>query len=222
MLFAHHRESYYQVTFPDTEFVDHLKFYAHAQKSNRDYYRAARLYRIDEVPADGRTVMQQTELSSTILSSFNSNEINLNSARVKKLLPVVKNEDDQPLVIDSVAGFQVKHYIVAELEKGNSYAIYFGDERMGFPAYDLRYFREKVPRQPPVIRAGKRNDTAKEKVSAGVLADTTPGSSRVKAKAIASSSATPWYENKLFTWIAIGTVILLLGIMTVRMLKEMG
>ncbi len=108
--------SYVRITFADSQYVDHLRFHVHAKK-NSDYYRPASLFELTEIKTDSGTIVEENPIAATILSSMNDNEINLATRRVKTLLLRIRNDDNQPLIIDSVEAVQVKNYLVAELER---------------------------------------------------------------------------------------------------------
>lgn len=210
------KQSFINITFADSQYVDHLRFNISTKKKGKDYYRAAQLYEIVERMENGKKVTREIPISTTILGSVNANEINLGMLRVKRLQLRIENGDDQPLIIDSVQAFQVKHYLVAELEKSNSYVLRFGNDSIFSPVYDLQYFKAKIPQAPPVINSGKRKDISSQKISPatmkGIVAD---------KKAAAQIKDDGIFKDKRVIWGAIGAVVLLLGFMTTKMLKEM-
>jgi hypothetical protein len=206
------KQSFVQISFADSQYVDHLRFSISTKNKSGDYYRAASLYQLIETQ-DGKK--EQVFISSTILSSVNANEINLGRMRVKEMVLIINNDDDRPLLIDTVRAFQVKHYLVANLEKGNKYCIRFGNDSIPAPVYDLAYFKDKIPAKPDVIKSGKRKDISAKRISAIAL-------QKKKAEAAAATHlGDSLFKDKRVIWAAIGLVILLLGVMTMRMLKEM-
>jgi hypothetical protein len=209
------KQTYLKISFPDSQYVDHLRFYLHTKKAGKDYYRSAFLYELQSVTNNGKTETDQYPITRTVFSSLNDNEINLGRKRVKELLLIIENGDDQALVVDSVAGFQVKHYIVAELEKGSSYILRFGDRQLSTPDYDLKYFKEKIPAAPTIIYCGKRKDIAAQKVTVEVMKKIATAAQKAKVESYSV------FKDKRFIWGAIAAVILLLGFMTMKMLKEM-
>ncbi|CAN5894413.1 hypothetical protein BH11BAC7_BH11BAC7_11330 [soil metagenome] len=198
------KQSYIRISFADSQYVDHLRFAISARNKSGDYYRAASLYQIVETTIAGVEKEREAFISSTILSSVNANEINLGRMRVKNLMLRINNDDNQPLIVDVVNAFQVKHYLVAELEKKNQYFIRFGNDSIPAPVYDLAYFKDKIPAKPEIIKSGIRKDIAGKRIIP-------------KAERLGESL----FKDKRIIWFAIGIVILLLGLMTMRMLKEM-
>lgn len=54
----------------------------------------------------------------------------------------IQNGDDQPLTVDSVKAFVRKYCLIAELKKGVSYALTYGDPQAAFPQYDLSFSKQ--------------------------------------------------------------------------------
>lgn len=202
------KQSYIRIAFTDSQYVDHLRFNIITRNKSGDYYRAASLYQIVETTEAGIKKEREEFISSTILSSVNANEINLGRMRVKNLVLRINNDDNQPLIVDVVHAFQVKHYLVAELEKKNQYFIRFGNDSISSPVYDLTYFKDKIPARPEIIKSGIRKDISEKRIVAG---------QNDKHVGLGDNL----FKDKRVIWIVIGIVILLLGFMTMKMLKDM-
>lgn len=121
------------------------------------------------------------------------------SAKTSELLVKIYNGDNPPLQIDSVAVFQANQQLVAQLEKDKAYFILTGNATAGKPDYDLAFFKDSISSQRPEIRVGP---VIKTPVPAAVQ--------------------TGMGNNKLLLWVIIGTVLLILLVLTVRMSKEVG
>lgn len=209
------KESYVRINFPEDEYVDHVRFSISTKKKGKDYYRAAALYEVVERNVNGKKITEEIPVGTTILSSVNENEINLSTERVRALVLRISNEDNQPLIVDSVKAFQVKHYLVAELEKDNHYVMRFGNDSLYAPSYELRYFKAKIPAAPPVVSPGAVTDISTKNISPQTM------KGLAKNDQLKAAVETSLLHDKRFIWIAIGAVVLLLGFMTTKMLKEM-
>ena len=110
----------------------------------------------------------------------------------------INNNDDKPLKIKNVKASQLNTYLTASLENGNDYTLRFGDEKLEAPVYDLKYFVDSIPQN---------------------LAQLAPGSVN-GLKTMEDSKSTSVF-NSTYIWIALGVVIIFLGFMSYRMLKEM-
>jgi hypothetical protein len=210
------KQSYIRITFADSQYVDHLRFSITTKNKSGDYYRGASLYQVIETRENGIKKESELFLASTILSSLNTNEINLGRMRVKELVLRINNDDNQPLIVDAVRAFQVKHYLVADLESKKKYFIRFGNDSIPAPVYELTHFKDKIPASPEVIRSGMRKDISAKQISVA--------SAKKEAAAAATETAKlgdSIFKDKKVIWGAIGIVILLLGFMTMKMLKEM-
>lgn len=213
---AKKKQSYIRISFADSQYVDHLRFSMITRNKSGDYYRAASLYQIVETTENGIKKESELFLASTILSSLNANEINLGRMRVKDLVLRINNDDNQPLILDAVRAFQVKHYLVADLESNKRYFIRFGNDSIPAPVYDLAHFKDKIPASPEVIRSGIRKDISAKQIS--VISAKKEAEAKAETAAKLGDSI---FKDKKVIWGAIGIVILLLGFMTMKMLKEM-
>ena len=71
--------------------------------------------------------------------------INSKSAR---LAITIKNDDNHPLKIKSVQGFQLTARLLAYLQKDRHYYLYFGDSSLAQPSYDLKFFSDTAEKNP--------------------------------------------------------------------------
>jgi hypothetical protein len=195
------KESNIHISFAEGQYVDHLRLTIPRNKNElTDYYRAASLYEIirkDSLHAEERYI------ASTILSSLSVNELNLSHSKVKDLVLRISNHDDQPLQVSEIHAFEVKHYLVAELNSAETYLLRYGCDTLQAPVYDLQYFREKVPLAPRIVNVSGPRDIF-----------------IVAGKKI-NKKENGFFDNKAVIWIAIALVGLILAFMTTRMLKDM-
>lgn len=68
----------------------------------------------------------------------------LTGEKVKDLIMVVDNKDDQPIRFDSVYAYQLQHFLIANLQHGKSYSILTGNIGAVAPVYDLSYFKDSI------------------------------------------------------------------------------
>lgn len=115
----------------------------------------------------------------------------------RELILKIDNGDNPPLKITGVHGFQLKRSLVTWLEPGHQYRVAVGGDTLQLPQYDLAHFSESIPAQP-------------EALSVGALTFHRPD---VKA-------STTIFTNRMVIWVAIIGVIVLLGFMTAKMLRE--
>ncbi|MBI1769199.1 MAG: hypothetical protein HY015_08975 [Bacteroidetes bacterium] len=162
------------------------------------YHRYADLY----IPAltknrKGKLVKSKEFIQTLEFTSTHQASYRINSIKTKEVNIEVKNEDNTPLKFSSVQALQLNRYLEAYLEQGEIYSIKIGDTNMPAPSYDIGYFRDSIPTNPPVIRADKLVVAASE----------TPKS-------------TTFFTSKKFIWGAIITVIAVLAYMSIKIVNE--
>lgn len=198
-----HKQSLVSIRFPEKQYVDHIKLIINSKiASRKDYYRGAQLYNVFRNSKD--SVISEDLIGSTILSSLNANELNLLGKGVTELSLKIKNDDNQPLHIDSVKALQIKCYVVADLEIDKKYFVKFGNDSIGAPVYDIEYFKHKIPANLSIVIPGAREELEIKKET-------------LEKKEVKKSI----FNNNLIIWIALIAVGLLLFIMIAKMLKEM-
>ncbi|HTF03390.1 MAG TPA: hypothetical protein VK826_05160 [Bacteroidia bacterium] len=190
------------IVFADTQLVDYLKFDLSTVNPTGEYLRGARLYEITNEGFADNKPPQQSLLSITMLSSEGPNEIRVHGRRVKHLLLRIVNADDQPLRVEKVHAIQVKSYLVANLNPAMNYTLRFGNDTVQFPEYDLKYFLKNNVIEMPVVSTGSRK---------ALEPPTKPKVSGVNSV----------FEDNTLIWGAIVIVVLILGLMSVKMLREM-
>lgn len=110
----------------------------------------------------------------------------------------IQNFDNQPLHVDSANIFQDAFALIAYLKAGEKYKLMFGNDVLNAPIYDLAIFKDSVTTTPLVLNTGiiTTNDFA-----------TSPS-------VLKSSNA------KIWLWVTIITVLVLLILFTVSLLKQ--
>lgn len=126
---------------------------------------------------------------SFTLSSYQSNTF---FPGMQRLTPEttfrISNEQNPPLVIDSVHFYTVPYYVCAFLSAGERYTLTLDESLDGRPSYDIEHFRNKIPEDIPVISI------------------TTPVAT--VNQTTAHTRDTLWIENPAVLW----SIIILVGI----------
>ncbi len=132
-----------EVDFEEPQYIDQLTF----EFADSTYFlRKVEIYE----PKKRREKKVRMEFFNQLSSDFfiSSNRINklqLANHKVEKLFLRIYNQNDNPLKIKSVRGYQLKHYLCASLDSGQQYKLQFGNLSIGAPMYDLRFFRDSLP-----------------------------------------------------------------------------
>lgn len=191
------------IQFDQLQYLDYIRFELSSSVAPGTFHRAARLYEVDSTHRCDAAPMNHT--SSTVVSQGGLNEFHLYGHRVKHLCLHIGNEDDQPLTVNAIHPIQIRQYLIAYLEEGKSYYIKYGNDSISFPRYDVRYKADQLATSKlAIIGTGKR-----EALPLGQTLSPDPA----KPSSI--------FESKATIWIAMIIVVLILGWMSVRMLREM-
>jgi hypothetical protein len=132
------------------------------------------------------------------LTSTHPAVIDLPQASAREFLLVVENDDNPPLEIGSYRAYQLNRSLTAFLKGGEDYVIKLGAQDLSAPTYDISFFEAKIPAVLPEL----------------VIPPWTP-----LGEAEARSTATI-FTTETFIWVAVVLVIIVLGYMSVRMLRE--
>jgi len=191
------KQSYIKLSFDDTYSINRIRFNIEGPR----YYKrravlALRLYN------KATKKFYYDAIAYLELNSYSLNEFNFSSLREKELYLIIDNDDNRPLRFISTEAWQLNRYLKAYLEKGKQYRLVYGDSLGRKPEYDLAYFTDSIPQILPTLPI------------------TTISENEIIVKK--EVKMVRWFENKLFIWLAIGAVFVLLGFMSWKMLKEMG
>jgi hypothetical protein len=165
------------------------------------YLRNATLFSvINRIDKKGRPEKFQDYISSFQLSSKSENVLYLPGIKVDNLVLVIENDDNPPLKNVDPSFYQLSRHVNVWLEKESAYVMKFGDASFNTPVYDIAFFKDSIPTDVPAIQA------------APVSIIETQHEAR----------STTFFTSSLFIWSAIVVVIVLLGFMSVRLLREAG
>jgi hypothetical protein len=175
--------TYVRILFDTTQFIDKLDFEITGPQF---YKRRARLMDKDRV----------SSIASFDIVSTHQLSIPL-SLKAAELQLYVQNDNNPSLRFSSARAWQLRRSLTAWLEAGHTYKVGVGDS-LRAPVYDLEFFRDSIPAQPPVLQLGE-----------------------VTKFTHAVEATTPTYfTNRNIIWVAIAIVVIVLGVMSVRLLRE--
>lgn len=138
-------------------------------------------------------------LGSFELSSTEPHSVETDNLRLKEIVFVVENYDNKPLRFNQVKILQLKKYLIAKLEKGETYFLRTGNIKLNAPEYDLKYFTNEFTDSLSMVSVGNISEVGSQ-------------------ASIQSNSD----FSKIIMWTVIILVIGLLGFLSVRLIKEMG
>ncbi len=104
----------------------------------------------------------------------NSDSVLLSGRKEKKVLLIIENEDNEPLTVKNVLGWQLEEVAIASLQNDTRYYIETGNKGASQPIYDLRFFSESIlPLEEIIIPktlepvAQKQETKVSEKINKG-------------------------------------------------------
>jgi hypothetical protein len=189
------------IEFSTPQYVDYMQLDLSAATGPGTFCRAAKLFVFDSTHVCDSSKLPP-HFTATMLSKGGLNEFALGGMKVQHLCIHIENEDDQALNINGVHAIQIRQFLIAWLEKGKQYHIMYGADSTKAPRYDIRHNADDI--------------TVHEMNLIG-----TTGKEDLLGPAIAQIKEETFLENKTAIWTAIVIVVLILGWMSVKMLREM-
>lgn len=187
------KQTFIHLQFKDKPYFDKLVFDV---AKPTYFYRNARLA-LKQKDYKGRVYYHALE--HFVINSNSDLTFYTNSFRYKDVYLIIDNEDNPPIEIKSIKGFQLKHYMVTYLESENKYKLVFGnDKQLIRPNYDIAHFKTKVGEDVPFLK--------------------TSNITLVKEGAIKEVEE---QKSNYWIWVAVAIVALLLGFISYKMIMEM-
>lgn len=177
------------------------------------YLRQARLQRKNA--SGGYEDVQQFQLSSKAL-----NVVELDQVRAADWRVVIENKDDKPIRIAGVQARQRKLVLTAKFNTAERYRLALGAEDLRAPAYDLINFKDDLPKQRSAAAIGALVDLT-QPVAPAPAAATDAAAAPAGTGAAVAAVEKPLYQQAWFLWLGIGFVVLVVGGMSLRLLKDM-
>lgn len=189
------KQTFLTLTFRSSQIIDKLEL---SMKGSPFFQRSGVITTTEHRNVKKRVEQYERILDDFVVRSGQTTVINLGGIKATNFTLRIENGDSPALSVNALHAYQLNRYLIAWLSKNDSYTIGFGDENLSSPDYDLAYFSDSIPANPQILN----------------ILDVKP------AQAPAAADETQFFNNKTITWIAIGTVILLLGIMSLRLVRE--
>lgn len=164
-----------------------------------DYYRPVTVEILrDSVKIEDRWHYNYDILAQGTLSSLEKKGFSVGNSLAKKLRITIENNNNQPLDIKGVEVKNAIYFLIARFTEKGDYSLFYGNKKAGKPSYDIENFQENIPQNPSVI------SISKEEVNPEFKTET----------------KSPLFENKIWLWVLMGIIIVVLGFFTFKMLKE--
>ena len=164
-----------------------------------DFYRPVTLkYLADSVKTEKGWIYTYETLTSGILSSIENNIYSFQSTKSKKIQIVIDNGDNPALKIDSVSVHGFVHELTMRFTEDADYYLVYGNPNASQPDYDIAHFQNEIPVNLSELVLGEEELIEKT---------TTPATE-------------PLFKNKMWLWVIMGIIILVLGWFSLSMLKK--
>ncbi|HEY0744008.1 MAG TPA: DUF3999 family protein [Chryseosolibacter sp.] len=165
--------------------------------NQNDFYRHVTVETlVDSVKTERGWIRNYQTVSGNLITSFKPNQFSIPFTLTSHLRFTIENYDNPPLQIRDIKLTGARVQLRAKLKGYESY-LFYGNDGLYQPTYDIEHFREKTPMQNAEVALG-------------------PEESIGKAPAVMSAL----FENKAWLWGILLAVIALLGFFTLRMMKS--
>ena len=167
--------------------------------SKIDYYRPLKIeYLADSIKTEKGWNYRYNTLLNGTLSSLGTNSFNFPNVIAKTFRVRVYNHQNQPIRISSVVAKGSKYQLVARFTEKASYVMVYGNKNVTSPNYDINRFSNAIPDVLTDLKLGQEDRIE------------TPGDTKPSAL----------FENKYWLWGIMGFIIVLLGGLTLNMIKK--
>ena len=167
-------------------------------KDRNDYYRYVRIETAsDSIKTQNKWDYIYYTVYSGVLSSFEEQKLNFESVFAKKIKIIVNNNDNEPLQYGNIEVKGNVFELTARFDKEADYFLVYGNKNSVLPKYDLENFNDKIPSALSYLSLGNE---------APILRD--------------QSVSSPIFENKLWLWLIMFVIILLIGWFSLSMIRK--
>lgn len=143
----------------------------------------------------GRSVISSSSSNKIYFKNYSSRDENFKTIKMRI---IIHNLDDRPLGNIAIDAFTHEEILKCKLEKDKKYVLAYGKNNDALPQYDLQYFKNAIPLNLKYVETD-----AEKKISHAIPV-----------------VQEPLFGNKLWIWIALTAGVLLIGIFTLKLLKQ--
>ncbi len=169
-------------------------------KDKYDYYRPITIQvATDSIKSQNKWTYIYYNVYSGILSSFEDQEFSFNTFFAKKIKIIIDNNDNEPLQIDRVKVKGNVFELTTRFDEEAKYFLVYGNRNVSSPIYDLENFKNKIPTALSYLSLGNEELISQNQ-----------------------NNTSPLFENKLWLWIIMIVLILLIGWFSLSMIRKKG
>jgi hypothetical protein len=164
-----------------------------------DFYRNITIdYLSDSTKLEKSWIKNYTVLHNGVLSSIDTNGFLIGDVVTDNLRLTIENGNNEPL---SISGSIVKGHtyeLQVRITKQGNYFLYYGNNNAPESNYDIQNFQDKIPSLLKELSLGNEENTSN----------------------FSESKIEPLFKNKIWLWVIMGTVMLIIGGFSVKMLTS--
>lgn len=183
------------VDLPSTYLINYITL---KSRSKIDFYRNINVYASSGTYHTQKGDLENWYLVNTsVFSSIDSNSIDLNNQRTKKLKIEIINCDNEPIELGEIKAYAEQCRVISNLPASGNIYLAYGKENDEAPTYDLVHFTKKIPSKLSEINYGTEQVKLQEqKIDNSLI------------------------KNKKWLWVIMGAVILMIGYFALTMFKK--
>ncbi len=164
-----------------------------------DYYRPCTIqYLADSVKTAKGWRYQYRNLRNETLHSLEESAFHFPTTITQKLRLTIHNDDNEPLTIEGATAKGYKHTLIARFNKPATYYLVYGNKNGQKPQYDITHGISKIPSTISQLKLGATQPIEKKP----------------------PPTTTPLFENKMWLWLIMVAVIVVLGGFTLQMMQK--
>ena len=164
-----------------------------------DYYRNFSIkYLSDSIQTEKGWRYNYREIYYGTLNGIEKNEFTFPTTLAQKLRVHIQNNDNQPLTIAGVSAKGYVHELYARFSKPATYFLAYGKTNDRKPEYDITQTASKIPKNLSALTLGYSEKIPKKQIA----------------------TVAPLFENKLWLWLVMGSIIVVLGGFTFKMMQK--
>ena len=164
-----------------------------------DYYRPIEIkYVSDSVKTEKGWRYNYRTLTSGTLSSLEKNDFKFKTVLAQRLQVIVHNYDNEPLTISKPEVKGYLHALLTRFDKPATYVLAYGNQNARAPIYDISKAGFRLPDNATALTLGEPELISKNK----------------------TTKDSPLFENKWWLWGIMGIIILVLGVFTLKMIRQ--
>ncbi len=194
---AKKKETVIEVGFKNAVPVSYLKLNA---QSDFDFYRPIKIeYATDSIKTEKGIEYSFATLYEGTINSLEASEFNFKNTITSKLKITINNNDNRPLRLSGLIIKGNSYDLIARFDDLKAtYALYYGNETVQSPNYEIEKFERKIPANLTSVTINEEQ----------------------KNPFYTVKTEKPLFENKIWLWCLMGIIIALLGFFSFKMLKN--